>query len=118
MKDLEYSNPLDMNYLISELGCEKTVKKILVRYASHTVTQLEKLQEAIKSFKVKEIHRISHSIKGGAMNIRALDLINTAKNLEIEAKEKVIRNADSHFKEIQNAFIIVNEYINTITSEK
>ncbi len=109
--------PFDMDYLIRELGSRETAVKILLRYSNHTEKQVEKLKQAIIDKHITEIHRIAHSIKGGAMNIRARGLSNKALDLERAAKSENLEMADSQLDEILNEFNDVNYYINEITRE-
>lgn len=109
--------PFDMDYLIRELGSRETALKILLRYSNHTKKQVEKLKQAIIDRHIPEIHRIAHSIKGGAMNIRAGNLSNKARDLEKAATLENLEMAECQLDEILNEFNDVNYYINEITRE-
>ncbi|MBN1648905.1 MAG: Hpt domain-containing protein [Spirochaetales bacterium] len=117
MKGQNGMTPLNIDHMVKELGCLDTAKRILVRFAEHTNSQIERLQEAIKTGRISEIHRISHSVKGGAMNIGADRLVETARLLEVDAKAEKIGNAKKHLIDIKKAFVDVEQYIYTITRE-
>ena len=117
MKDQKKNEPLDLDHMVRELGCVDTAKRILQRYAQHTEIQIERLQEAINSGTMSEIHRISHSVKGGAMNIGADRLVETARTLEFAAKSEQLENAPFFIQDIKKAFSDVQRAIIIITRE-
>ncbi len=80
--------------------------------------QLLALKKAIKNSESREIHRIIHSIKGGAMNIRAENLLKKALVLENMSKKRDFRNISRFFKEIKQEVILLIEDIGNLKNLK
>jgi HPt (histidine-containing phosphotransfer) domain-containing protein len=54
-------------------------------FLRHTSNQLKLLQQALHCRSFREVHRIAHSLKGTALNLRDADLAKAARRLEAVA---------------------------------
>ena len=52
----------------------------------------------------ENVHRMAHSIKGSALNLRLPALAKPASKLDAKAKNKDLSGADNDFDEMQAAF--------------
>ncbi len=67
----------------------ETLKEVLALFFQNTPTQIETMREDLKGRDLKNIHVVSHTLKGTAANLRYNDISETASAIEILAKEGV-----------------------------
>ena len=80
------SVPFDFQRMVNNFGDEELTKQILVTYAEQLRSRLAELREAIQTDRYRDIHRIAHSIRGGAQNIYDQRLSDAARHIEEAAK--------------------------------
>ena len=74
--------PFEIGDVVAELGDERAVAGLLGEYCDYLSGQLASLKEASKERRLREVHRIAHAIRGGALTIGAAELADAAANLE------------------------------------
>ena len=101
---------LDLSVLNRQIGDTSVVKEIVSRYLVHLEEQLVHLR-TLRPWEdnLEEIHRIAHSIRGGAGNIGAIRLHNLAKELEACVKRGETEICSGHIEKLWEAFITLRE---------
>ncbi len=69
------------------------VRSVLSSYPSHLDAQLCELQQAFQRGSQRDVHRIAHSIKGGALNLGASPLSEIALRIERSARTGDLKSA-------------------------
>ncbi|KGE71851.1 Hpt domain-containing protein [Spirochaeta lutea] len=80
--------PLDLTQLHGKFEDPADAQLLLELFMQHTPVRILQLEDALSADNSREAHRLAHSIKGGALNICAADLAETAKTLEVELKTR------------------------------
>ena len=106
--------PLNLDYLVEQIGDRKVIFDIVLKYQKHLNKQVQLLGEELDSCKYVEVHRIAHSIKGGAGNIGAEKLRESAWKLEIKAKQGDLVNCTPLYSALKDNFSLVDSYINDL----
>ncbi len=104
--------PVSFSNFVEEIGGnEEAGKEILNNFVSQVEEQLSIIRKAIKEEDLITIHRESHSIKGGALNLMADDLTAAASNLEKAAKKKSIVETVELLNKIEDEFLKLKNYM-------
>lgn len=75
-----------MNFIhTGEIGNLQTYRLFICGFLRHTSHQLTLLQQALYCRSFKEVHRIAHSLRGTALNLRDEPLAKAARHLETVA---------------------------------
>ena len=106
------NKPYDLTYMLRQIGDQDLVEEIVSRYIVHVQEQLDTLKN-LKPYaeNLPEIHRIAHSIKGGARNIGAARMEKTAMSLEKRAKANKAHTCGGEIKKLIQAFHSLQESI-------
>jgi HPt (histidine-containing phosphotransfer) domain-containing protein len=79
--------PVDVEAYVKRMGGNRDIAgKIIRGFIEQIPVQLCNIEEAIKSGDIETVGREAHSIKGGALNVFANDMMLAAKALEMQAK--------------------------------
>ncbi len=106
---------INIDYLIDDVEDINTVYCILESYCIRTTKLLTELELAIKNNNYKEIHRIAHRIRGGALTLSAAGLEKSAQVLEKAAKKHSINKGLDLLKDIQIEYNSVVNHIRSMT---
>ena len=117
MKSENKLSPVNLEYLLSQIGDEKIVMSIVRKYRNHLRTLLENLQKELHNEDYREVHRIAHSIKGGASNLGAESLQKSARHLEAKARIGYVPNKTGLYEAIYNDFRVVDACISDLLKE-
>lgn len=74
--------PFEIVDTVAEGGDPELVAALLAGYREYLTQQMGALKSAALQQRTKEVHRIAHAIRGGALTIRADGLARCAKKLE------------------------------------
>ena len=103
--------PVDLDRVFRCVAEEYAVQPILRRYPAHLQEQLKALRTALDADQEKEVHRIAHAIKGGALNLGAEGLGTAALEVERNARVGDLRAARSGLPSIEKEATRVSRYI-------
>ena len=79
--------PVDIEAYVKRMGGNRDIAEKIIRgFIQQIPVQLRNIEEAIKSGDIETVGREAHSIKGGALNVFANDMMLAAKELEIQAR--------------------------------
>ena len=80
---------IDYETLKNELDLEKDEVDMLVEIFLNTAEdELSNLEDAIEKLNFDQIAKSAHAIKGSSANLRLMYISETAKSIELAAKEK------------------------------
>lgn len=109
---IKSGKPCDIEgYLERMNGDKEIVKFIIGGFLEQIDKQISIMQNAISGNDHETLEREAHSIKGGALNIIADDLMESAKELEFASKEKVPGNASQLLEDLQSKYNELKQYI-------
>ncbi len=104
--------PLDIAAYIKRMGGNKDIaEKIINGFVEEIPVQLGNIEEAIEGGDIETVDREAHSIKGGALNVFANDIMEVAKELEMYAKSGRIENATEHLENIRKEYMRLEKYV-------
>ncbi len=104
--------PIDIEAYIERMGGNKGIaKKIINGFVEQIPIQLGNIEEAMKTGDIETVDREAHSIKGGALNVIADDLMKTAKELEMHAKSGDLENKIELLENIKKEYIRLEKYV-------
>jgi two-component system, sensor histidine kinase and response regulator len=108
---------LDFEAYVKRMGGNREIAvKIIIGFIKQVPVLIENIESAIKTGNTEIIHREAHSIKGGASNIFAEILRESAKELEMNAKSDNIPFLINLLNKIKSDFQQLNEYAMAILS--
>jgi len=111
-------SPMDYRVFLEELGSEEVALSILKGYITSVEEQLLTIKNAILKGDHILVHREAHSIKGGAGNVFANDLMDAAKELEYSAKQGKLEDGTAFLEKLSSEFEIFRHYVNNELLEK
>jgi PAS domain S-box-containing protein len=109
------AHPIDLaklNELFNHEG--GTIQEMLELYLSSTQSSIDRLQAAIEHRSARMAPRIAHEIKGASAYITAQQMADTAKALELAAKEQDWSSVEEKFEALEQAFIQAWAFINNL----
>ena len=110
--------PIDIAAYIERMGGNKDIsEKIINGFIEQIPVQLGNIKEAIKSGDIETVDREAHSIKGGALNVCADDIMKVAKKLEMYAKSGNLENAVEYLENIRKEYIRLGKYVRKINRQ-
>ncbi len=81
--DSESTIPIDVSATIDAfMGDIATVERIVRKFAASLETQIDKVEEHLRSGRITDARIVAHAIKGGAWNLSSPDLGEAAKAVE------------------------------------
>jgi HPt (histidine-containing phosphotransfer) domain-containing protein len=93
------------------MGGNREIAEIIIQgFIQQIPTQLRNIEEAIKNNDIETVDREAHSIKGGALNVFANDLMLASKALEMQAKAANLENAPHLLEKIREQYQRLVEY--------
>lgn len=103
------------------LGKEKLMRSLIAMFLKSTPNQVEELGKACAGSDTEQVRMLAHTIKGGAANLSALRVQQSALELEEQAKQgatgdypKTFLQLKTHFDE---AIATLEKYINEKTEQ-
>ncbi len=105
--------PISIGSLVSSFGDEETATKIVSCYIRAVRSEFKQLTESVLEGNSIEIHRLAHSIRGGALSIHAEGLAKAAGSFEEEIKEENLHTCDKHLQNISRELLLVTRYVKT-----
>lgn len=109
----EKNSPIDIEYLneISE-GDQEFELELLQIYIEDTEIHLVAATKAIAAHDLYTLEREAHHMKGASGNVGALSVQNLAAQLEQQARDKLLDNANSIIEELENCLQQVKAFVN------
>ena len=105
-------SPFDLEIMAMQYGSREISLEILTNYAHQLEDQLRNLRRALMNGSVSEIHRLAHSMSGGARNIHHMDLGTAAESLERAAKTGGIgHNGETLYRHIEREVVYLAEAV-------
>lgn len=106
--------PFSFEAIAGELQDRSAARNIVTEYLEYLDEQFTRLRDAIARGDAVSVHREAHSIKGGAMNIRAERLQRLARTLELEASSGRLENAREMLENMKEARRELVTYLATL----
>jgi PAS domain S-box-containing protein len=100
------------------LGKENLMNSLISMFLKSTPSQVTELQQACEAKDVEQVRHIAHTIKGGAANLSALRLQESAKDLEEQAKLQQVELFEETFLQLKQDFQQVIEIFEQHTASK
>lgn len=106
--------PLDFAKAVEEFhGDEELVVEIIDDFLSRLVKQIAMMEAAAANGDGETVRREAHSIKGGAGNIHAYGVAETARKAEASAEAGDLAGASAALKELEKEAGVLREYFKT-----
>jgi signal transduction histidine kinase/HPt (histidine-containing phosphotransfer) domain-containing protein len=81
--------PIDIEAYIERMGGNRDIAQTIIKgFIDYIPAQLNNIEDAINNNDIRIVEREAHSIKGGALNVFANDLMQAAKELEANVKSE------------------------------
>ena len=112
------SLPLDLDMMVKNYGDPEVCTILISGYLQEAPKLLGGIEEGLKEKDPRKVHRLAHSLKGGALNIHAQDLGKAALTLEKEAKEDRLENGSLYLEKIRREYLTVSEYFTHLKKER
>lgn len=109
--------PVDLERVFRCIGEERMVQSVLSSYPRHLEALLTDLQAAIDRGAQPEVHRIAHSIRGGALNLGAGLLGEAALGVERSASAGDLKGAASQLSGVMHEANRVSSYLRRVYKE-
>lgn len=109
--------PVDLERVFRCIGEERMVKAVLCSYPRHLDAQLCDLERALQRGSQPDVHRIAHSIKGGALNLGAGPLSEIALKIERSAHAGDLQSAAADLARVIQEARRVSTYLRRIYKE-
>jgi len=104
-KEPDTNMPIDVEAYVKRMGGNREVADVIIKgFIKQIPIQLKNIEEAIKFEDIETVDREAHSIKGGALNVFANGLMQTAKDLEMHAKSGSLKNASELLEKIRKEY--------------
>jgi HPt (histidine-containing phosphotransfer) domain-containing protein len=110
--------PLDMDGMMEDFEDPNLCRYIIREYLDKREEYLQQIARGVTKEDFSAVHRAAHSIKGGAMNLRARRLSLAARKLEEQAKARRLEDADRLIGELREEFLRVSEYFDRISHKE
>lgn len=95
---------IDLNCVLSEIGGDEAfLHELLDEFLAIAQRQLATLRQAIADGRAEVVAEEAHAIKGGAANLRALELSAIAATLEDLARAGLLASADDVRSRLEEA---------------
>jgi CheY-like chemotaxis protein/HPt (histidine-containing phosphotransfer) domain-containing protein len=103
--------PVDVEAYVKRMGGNRDIAgKIIRGFIQQIPVQLRNIEEAIKSGDIETVGREAHSLKGGALNVFANDMMLAAKELETQARSGSLENAVELLEKVRAEYARLVEY--------
>jgi len=109
--------PIEIEDVMRDLGEPDFCIDVIGEYMDSTRGLIERLEESLAARDPATVHRIAHTIKGGAFTIRASELRGTAGALEKEAKAGRLENGAFYLARIRDEYKNASRYFSRIRNE-
>jgi len=104
--------PVDVEAYVKRMGGNRDIAETIIKgFIKQIPIQLHNIEEAIKSGDIETVGREAHSIKGGALNVFANDMMLAAKALEMQAKSGDLGNALQLLEKIRAEYERLVEFV-------
>lgn len=104
-------SPIDIEAYINRMGGNRDIARTIIRgFIEYAPSQLHNIEEAIRSNDIETVSREAHSIKGGALNVFANDLMEAAKELEMYTQSGSLSDAPVLLKKIRKEYDRLAEF--------
>ena len=95
---------MDFKALAGNLGLEEEEYMELIElFVERSMSDLEKLEDAIKSGNADEAADAAHSMKGAAGNLGIMDFYESAAKIEMEAREGRLEKFSGAIQSLRNS---------------
>jgi len=103
--------PVDFEAYVKRMGGNRDIAKIIIDgYIKQIPIQLHNIEAAIKKGDLETVERETHSIKGGALNVFANDMMLAATELEMQAKSASLDKTLDLLAEIKKEYERLDEF--------
>jgi len=110
--DITQKIPLDIDAYINRMGGNKEISELIIKgFIQQIPIMLNNIENAIGKNDIKTVEREAHSIKGGASNVFAEELMQAAKELELHAKEDQLYKASELLEKIRKEFERLHSFV-------
>jgi HPt (histidine-containing phosphotransfer) domain-containing protein len=109
--------PIEIEEVIRDLGEPDFCIDMIGEYMDKTGGLIDRLEEGIAARDSVTVHRIAHTIKGGAFTIRAAKLRGPAGALESEARAGRLENGAFYLARIRDEYKCASSYFLRIRNE-
>ena len=110
--------PMDWPMAVDEFeGDEPLLKEVLNGFISNVRQQVDIIRGALENNNAESVSREAHSIKGGAANLTAHDLAQSAFELEKLGKSGVLEGGFELLEKLENEFFILEIFADDMNEE-
>ncbi|MCF6247632.1 MAG: GAF domain-containing protein [Desulfobacula sp.] len=107
--------PFDYDKALDEFEDDKEfLKEVIDEFLEHLSTQLSKISMAISNNDPDAVEKEAHAIKGGAANLTAYPLSNSAHELELIGRSGVLDQSRTTFENMAEEFAKLKEHLLTL----
>jgi PAS domain S-box-containing protein len=99
-----------ISFLDRVMGDEELARDIFNEFLNAVPERIEKIHKAIDNGDIMAAKREAHTLKGSSANVGAMDLQDTAYQIEISANDEDLTKLTSLVPELEEQFIILKEY--------
>ncbi len=110
--------PLELDSMLKLVGDRELCGALIEHYLATAPSLISGIETALSQDDSQTVHRLAHTIKGGALNIHAPALRKAALDLENDAKAKRLNNVNFHLEKIRREFLTVSEYYAIFIKER
>lgn len=118
LKETKAASPIELDSMLAFVGDLGLCGTLIEGFLEEVPALLTGIEAAFRRKEPLTVHRLAHTIKGGAMNIHAPALRQAALRLEQEAKSLHLANARLHIEKIRKEFLTVSEYYAIFVKER
>jgi HPt (histidine-containing phosphotransfer) domain-containing protein len=109
--------PIEMERMLEDFPDPALCRCLIEEFFAQTQKLLEDLPEHLNSRDFSTVHRIAHTIKGGALNIHAPEISQTAKEFEHDAKARRLEKGLFYREKLLHELSAAVKYFK-VTSQK
>lgn len=106
--------PFNMDVALEEFGDLEIIEDVVSHFITNMEQQIPGIKQAIETGDFESIRLQAHSIKGASATLEAVPLFQSAKELEICAKEKNNEGIEENFFKLESEFIIFRDFIDKL----
>jgi HPt (histidine-containing phosphotransfer) domain-containing protein len=110
-------SPIEMEKMLEDFPDPALCRCLIEDFFLQTENLLESLSAGLSSGDFAAVHRIAHTIKGGALNIHAPGLSRTAKEFENDAKSLRLENGTYYLEKLRRELSAAVEYFRILSKK-
>ena len=94
---------IDFKELLERFDHPEIAGQMMEWFVCDAIKKVSSIRTAIRVMEWTEAHRLSHSLKGSALNVGASSFARSAKEMELAIKEQRYQNVPEFLKQLETA---------------